>query len=259
MIRTVAQRALAPHTGDLLRVSICCSKRPPRRARNPQPGVPAASATVSSRQHSSARARAAVTAAAAAAPGAAAAANGGLEIMPTQRQPGEWESPITSELITSAVRVRAGRQGPHAAAVATSAAAVLFVLFPPRIYCKRCKLPPTTADQEAGGRELCSQRRPLLAGGAAGGEGAPGAGAQVGVPCRRRLGKPLPRTWRVACGQAIEKHPPPAATCRPAAGGAAADVTPPPDSGLNVRTRVQEYGGGECCLGAGAAVFSNFA
>lgn len=27
--------------------------------------------------------------------------------------------------------------------------------------------------------------------------------------------------------------------CRPAAGGPAADVTPSPDSGLNVRTRVQ--------------------
>jgi hypothetical protein len=57
----------------------------------------------------------------------------------------------------------------------------------------------------------------------------------------------------------LNNKPPPAGACRPAAGGAAADVTPAPDSGLNVRTRVQEYGGGEYCLGAGAAVFSNFA
>lgn len=46
---------------------------------------------------------------------------------------------------------------------------------------------------------------------------------------------------------------------RPAAGGPAADVTPSPDSGLNVRTRVQEYGGGDYMLGQGAVYFSNFA
>ncbi|KIY96392.1 peptidase S9 prolyl oligopeptidase active sitedomain protein, partial [Monoraphidium neglectum] len=42
--------------------------------------------------------------------------------------------------------------------------------------------------------------------------------------------------------------------------GSAADVTPPPDSGLNVRTRVHEYGGGEhLVLADGRLVFSNFA
>lgn len=37
-------------------------------------------------------------------PAAAATAGTCAAAMPTQRQPGEWESPITSELITSAVR-----------------------------------------------------------------------------------------------------------------------------------------------------------
>jgi hypothetical protein len=36
-------------------------------------------------------------------------------------------------------------------------------------------------------------------------------------------------------------------------------VTPPPDSGLNVRTRVHEYGGGEhAVLPDGRLVFTNF-
>ena len=42
-------------------------------------------------------------------------------------------------------------------------------------------------------------------------------------------------------------------------GGAPADVTPPPDSGINVRTSVQEYGGGDFVLGESEAYFSNFA
>jgi hypothetical protein len=46
---------------------------------------------------------------------------------------------------------------------------------------------------------------------------------------------------------------------RAAGGGAHADVTPGPDSGLNVRTRVQEYGGGDYVLGGSAVYFSNFA
>lgn len=46
---------------------------------------------------------------------------------------------------------------------------------------------------------------------------------------------------------------------RPAGGGAAQQVTPPPESGTNVRTRVQEYGGGEYALGQGAVYYSNFA
>ena len=41
-------------------------------------------------------------------------------------------------------------------------------------------------------------------------------------------------------------------------GGAAQDVTPAPDSGFNVRTRVHEYGGGELVLSADAVYFSNF-
>ncbi|CAL8470722.1 g10264 [Coccomyxa elongata] len=36
------------------------------------------------------------------------------------------------------------------------------------------------------------------------------------------------------------------------------DVTPGPDSGLNVRTRVHEYGGGEYIIGADTVYFSNF-
>lgn len=36
------------------------------------------------------------------------------------------------------------------------------------------------------------------------------------------------------------------------------DVTPGPDTGLNVRTRVHEYGGGEYILGEGVLYFSNF-
>ncbi|KAI8473651.1 MAG: Alpha/Beta hydrolase protein [Monoraphidium minutum] len=42
-------------------------------------------------------------------------------------------------------------------------------------------------------------------------------------------------------------------------GGAAADVSPAPDSGVNVRTRVHEYGGGEhLVLPDGRLVFTNF-
>ena len=40
--------------------------------------------------------------------------------------------------------------------------------------------------------------------------------------------------------------------------GKAQDVTPGPDSGFNVRTRVHEYGGGEFVLSADAVYFSNF-
>ncbi|GBF99098.1 peptidase [Raphidocelis subcapitata] len=41
--------------------------------------------------------------------------------------------------------------------------------------------------------------------------------------------------------------------------GSVVDITPPPASGLNVRTRVHEYGGGEhLALGDGRLVFSNF-
>jgi hypothetical protein len=36
------------------------------------------------------------------------------------------------------------------------------------------------------------------------------------------------------------------------------DVTPGPDSGINVRTRVQEYGGGETVFGGNSLYFSNF-
>lgn len=43
-----------------------------------------------------------------------------------------------------------------------------------------------------------------------------------------------------------------------ASGGSAHDVTPGPDSGFNVRTRVQEYGGGEYVLANGTVYFSNF-
>lgn len=41
-------------------------------------------------------------------------------------------------------------------------------------------------------------------------------------------------------------------------GSSAADVTPPPDSGLAVRTCVQEYGGGAYLVGESAVYFSNF-
>jgi hypothetical protein len=99
---------------------------------------------------------------------------------PVERQPGEWESPITSQLITSATK-RLGA-----------------VSFAPN------------------GALLWLEGRPSE------------KGRQVLVR-------------------------------RPANGGAAEDVTPPPASGLNVRTRVQEYGGGEYVLGPGAVYFSNFA
>lgn len=36
------------------------------------------------------------------------------------------------------------------------------------------------------------------------------------------------------------------------------DVTPGPESGLYVRTRVHEYGGGDYLVTKGAAFFSNF-
>ncbi|KAK9790131.1 hypothetical protein WJX73_001662 [Symbiochloris irregularis] len=42
------------------------------------------------------------------------------------------------------------------------------------------------------------------------------------------------------------------------ADGKIEDVTPPANSGFNVRTRVHEYGGGEYCLGKDAVYFSNF-
>eukprot|EP00775_Hariotina_reticulata_P008996 gene8996-9169_t len=41
--------------------------------------------------------------------------------------------------------------------------------------------------------------------------------------------------------------------------GSIEDVTPPPASGLNVRTRVHEYGGGEYLVADGRTFFSNFA
>lgn len=47
--------------------------------------------------------------------------------------------------------------------------------------------------------------------------------------------------------------------CRSAAAGTKRDVTPGPDSGLNVRTRVHEYGGGEHLVTADKVFFSNFA
>ncbi len=42
-------------------------------------------------------------------------------------------------------------------------------------------------------------------------------------------------------------------------GGSAEQLTPGPDSGLNPRTRVHEYGGGEVVLGDEFLYFSNFA
>ncbi|PSC76207.1 dipeptidyl aminopeptidase acylaminoacyl peptidase [Micractinium conductrix] len=98
---------------------------------------------------------------------------------PLERQYGEWESPITSELITSATKRLGG------------------VSFSP------------------GGDLFWLEGRPTE------------QGRQVLVR-------------------------------RPAGGGAPTDVTPPPDSGLNVRTRVQEYGGGEYVAGPAAVYFSNF-
>jgi len=41
-------------------------------------------------------------------------------------------------------------------------------------------------------------------------------------------------------------------------GATTQDVTPGPDSGFNVRTRVHEYGGGAYVLSADAVYFSNF-
>ncbi len=36
------------------------------------------------------------------------------------------------------------------------------------------------------------------------------------------------------------------------------DITPPPDSGFNVRTTVHEYGGAEYCLVGDTVYFTNF-
>lgn len=99
--------------------------------------------------------------------------------MPTERLPGEWESPITSELITSAT--------------------------------KRLGAPSFAPN----GDLFWLEGRPAE------------KGRQVLVR-------------------------------RPHGGAAAADLTPGPDSGLNVRTRVQEYGGGNYTLTDSAAYFSNF-
>jgi hypothetical protein len=41
-------------------------------------------------------------------------------------------------------------------------------------------------------------------------------------------------------------------------GATTQDVTPGPDSGFNVRTRVHEYGGGAYVLSGDAVYFSNF-
>lgn len=135
-------------------------------------------------------------------------------------------------------------------------------------------LPLGRADQTAGRGQLRAQRRPAVAGGAALGEGAPGAGAQVrresrrpwllgGVcnhvtagkwrdqqvvwqgrscegmrwACRVVAGvhavRRLPASWRLSAARRSSPDR------RPVSGGPAQDVTPPPDSGLNVRTRVQ--------------------
>ncbi len=47
-------------------------------------------------------------------------------------------------------------------------------------------------------------------------------------------------------------------TCCRTTDGKIEDVTPGADSGLNVRTRVHEYGGGEYIIGADTVYFSNF-
>ena len=46
-------------------------------------------------------------------------------------------------------------------------------------------------------------------------------------------------------------------TCRDPSGNIS-DATPGVDSGLNVRTVVHEYGGGDFLVGDGAVYFSNF-
>ena len=48
-----------------------------------------------------------------------------------------------------------------------------------------------------------------------------------------------------------------AGACRKA-GAEPEQLTPGPESGLNVRTRVHEYGGGESIIGNGVVYFSNF-
>ena len=48
-----------------------------------------------------------------------------------------------------------------------------------------------------------------------------------------------------------------ACACRKA-GGEPEQLTPGPESGLNARTRVHEYGGGESIIGNGVVYFSNF-
>ncbi|KAK9844215.1 hypothetical protein WJX81_008232 [Elliptochloris bilobata] len=58
-------------------------------------------------------------------------------------------------------------------------------------------------------------------------------------------GRPTDKGRQVLCRQPVD-------------GGAAQDVTPGPEFGFNVRTRVHEYGGGEYVLSSDAVYFSNF-
>ena len=125
MIRVAAQRVCVPHTGGWLRpsiASIASSKAAPRSASTFLAGSSLAYVASTSRR-SGAPARLAVTAASTA-PGSA-AAHPAPATMPSQRQPGEWESPITSELITSAVGAGRGLQAATATPLEPYKAATL--------------------------------------------------------------------------------------------------------------------------------------
>lgn len=129
--------------------------------------------------------------------------------MPTERLPGEWESPITSELITSAV----SHSLPAHCYTALGCRAT---------PARRARLPPAA-------QRLPYAARPSLL---------PAASC---LPQTKRLGAPsfAPNGdlfWLE--GRPAEKGRQ-VLVRRPHGGAAAADLTPGPDSGLNVRTRVQ--------------------
>lgn len=177
----------------------CLRHRPATAARLPLLVAHAALCLAAAPRHQRQRAilpsdRVGLCSAAARAPTAALAAAAANRVCsaamaPVERQPGEWESPITSQLITSAVR-----QDRRCISCQT-----------PRAGDDRRVPPPNAAaccmaaDQAAGGGELCCQWRPVLAGGAASREGSAGAGPQVRAGAEARGSGGAADAWCGGC------------------------------------------------------------